>query len=124
MIRGDWIRLTLTGLATLWASWLSALESYQQIPFTLPADVQQVLVADADGDGGRELLAVSENELRIYFQRDGSFECAASRPGYVFSDYPACNAGHTDYVAITANEGVGCYVTSTGWGQSGHLWAK
>jgi hypothetical protein len=74
MIRGDWIRLTLTGLATLWAPWLAALESYQQIPFTLPADVQQVLVADADGDGGRELLAVSENELRIYFQRDGSFD--------------------------------------------------
>ena len=64
----------LTGLASLHAPWLAALEGYRQIPFLLPADVQQVLVADADDDGDRELLAVSGDELRVYFQADGEFD--------------------------------------------------
>jgi len=63
----------LLGFVALYAPWLLALEGYQQIPFVLPADVQQVLVADADGDGNRELLAVSDDELRVYFQTDGQF---------------------------------------------------
>ncbi len=76
MKRSNWIRSILTCQAILCAPWLAALEGYQQIPFTLPADIQQVLVADADGDGRRELLAVSARELRIYFQRNGSFDFA------------------------------------------------
>ena len=64
----------LTVLAALHAPWLMALDGYRQIPFTLPAEVQQVLVADADRDGSRELLAVSDDELRIYFQTDGEFD--------------------------------------------------
>ena len=58
-------------------------------------------------------------------QRDGKFECKANRKGYVFSDHPACNAGHTNYAASGGlAEGGGCYSTSGGWNQAGTLWAK
>lgn len=60
-------------LAALFSPSLAAIEGYRQIPFVLPADVEQVLVADADGDGNRELLAVTGTELRIYFQTDDEF---------------------------------------------------
>lgn len=53
---------------------------------------------------------------------DLTFECAANRPGYVFSDHPACDAGHTNYAATSLGEGSGCYVA--GWNQNGTLWAK
>ena len=57
--------------------------------------------------------------------KDGVFECAANRPGYVFSDYPACSAGHTNYASILGHlEGTGCYVHGEGWNLDGFLWAK
>ena len=57
--------------------------------------------------------------------RDGIFECAASRSGYGFSDYPACMAGHSDYGAQNgASEGTGCAVFGEGWSRSGSLWVK
>jgi hypothetical protein len=54
-------------------------------------------------------------------RRDGVFECAANRAGYVFSDYPACAPTHTDYGAV---DGTGCYVQGEGWGRAGSLWAR
>lgn len=57
--------------------------------------------------------------------KDGVFECAASRSGYVFSDYPACAAEHSNYAAILGPpEGNGCYVHGEGWNLDGFLWAK
>jgi len=57
--------------------------------------------------------------------KDLVFECPASRSGYGFSDYPACDEGHTDYAAKRgATEGTGCYVKGEGWGLNGFLWAK
>jgi len=57
--------------------------------------------------------------------KDLNFECAANRQGYVFSDHPACNSGHINYVAVNGlAEGGGCYYTGTGWHQHGSLWAK
>jgi len=60
----------------LWltAPLLVAQESHGKLPFTLPAETDQLLVADADLDGQRELLAVSEDQLRIYFQRAGAYD--------------------------------------------------
>ena len=53
---------------------------------------------------------------------DGKFECKANRSGYVFSDYSACSAGHTDYVAKSGlSEGGGCYHANQGWGLNGNL---
>lgn len=56
--------------------------------------------------------------------RDGTFECAANRAGYVFSDANACSSGHTNYAASSASEGTGCYVAGEGWSLNGALWAK
>ena len=57
--------------------------------------------------------------------KDLNFECAANRQGYVFSDHPACNSGHINYVAVNGlAEGGGCYYTGSGWHQHGTLWAK
>jgi hypothetical protein len=55
---------------------------------------------------------------------DLTFECAANRAGYVFSDHPVCDAGHTDYAATGIGEGSGCYTAAAGWNQNGVLWAK
>ena len=55
---------------------------------------------------------------------DGTFECAANRSGYVFSDHPACDAGHSNYAATSLAEGGGCYHVGEGWNLSGALWAK
>lgn len=57
--------------------------------------------------------------------KDLNFECAANRAGYVLSDYPACAAGHLNYVAVNGfPEGGGCYHDGSGWNQNGSLWAK
>jgi len=69
------VSLTLA-LACSW-SFLSpamALENYRQVPFSLPAETRQLVVADVDGDGLQELLAVSDSEFRLYFQQDGTFD--------------------------------------------------
>lgn len=55
--------------------------------------------------------------------RDGTFECAANRAGYVFSDFAACPTGHTNYAAAAgAAEGSGCYNAT--WNLDGNLWVK
>jgi LruC domain-containing protein len=57
--------------------------------------------------------------------RDGTFECAGNRAGYVFSDHPACSAGHSNYAAsLGSAEGNGCFVDGEGWGRPGELWAR
>ena len=55
--------------------------------------------------------------------RDGTFEYTANRDGYVFSDYFAQAAGHTNYAASTNSEGNGCYLAPN-WNQNGNLWAR
>lgn len=67
--------------------------------------------------------ARSNNSLnwQIDRQRDGTFECAASRPGFGFSDYPACPQGHTNYTDGSAR---GCYLDGVGWSRNGSLWVK
>jgi hypothetical protein len=61
---------------------------------------------------------------RIDRGRDGVFENAANRAGYVFSDYPAQPVGHSNYAAVASSEGNGCYTATEGWNLNGHLWAK
>lgn len=53
--------------------------------------------------------------------RDGSFECAANRAGYVFADYPACIAHHSDF---GSHDGTGCAIYEEGWNRDGSLWAR
>ena len=57
--------------------------------------------------------------------KDLNFECKANRSGYVLSDYPACAAGHLNYVAKSGlGEGGGCYHDGEGWNLNGSLWVK
>lgn len=52
--------------------------NYQQIPFTLHADTEKMLVLDLDNDGLQDLVAVQGFTLSVYFQR-------SSAPGFDFS---------------------------------------
>lgn len=56
------------------AGLLQAVETHSRLPFHFPAAVEQLLVADFDGDSQQELLAISAGELRLYFQQDGRFD--------------------------------------------------
>ncbi len=53
--------------------------------------------------------------------RDGTFECAANRETYLFSDHPACTAGHANFGTLGYN---GCYHDGEGWAKSGAVWAR
>ncbi|MEZ5492673.1 MAG: VCBS repeat-containing protein [Gammaproteobacteria bacterium] len=70
------LKSILTAFCVAWAMPLPSIENYARLAFQLPGDTEQLLVADADGNGQRELLALSGNELRIYFQTAGGFDFA------------------------------------------------
>jgi len=48
--------------------------TYTQLPFTLPAESEQLIVADLNGDSLNELITVIDESLRIYFQRENGFD--------------------------------------------------
>ncbi|MEZ5518804.1 MAG: VCBS repeat-containing protein [Gammaproteobacteria bacterium] len=54
-----------------------AVDGYTSMEFSLPGNSEQLLVADTDGDGRRELLTVSGNEVRVYFQNGEGFDFAS-----------------------------------------------
>lgn len=70
----DSLKTLMSVLCAVCAMPLLAIESYTQLAFQLPGDTEQLLVADTDGDGQRELLTLSGNELRVYFQTSGDFD--------------------------------------------------
>ena len=47
---------------------------FQSQPLRLPAETENLVLADLDGDQKRELIAVVEDELRIYPQGPGGFD--------------------------------------------------
>lgn len=47
--------------------------SYTQLPFTLPAEAEQLIVADTNGDGLNDFVTVANQALRIYFQDEQGF---------------------------------------------------
>ena len=48
--------------------------TYTQLPFTLPVESEQLIVADLNGDSLNELITVIDESLRIYFQREDGFD--------------------------------------------------
>lgn len=46
-----------------------SLDSYQRIDFSLPGDVERLLVVDADQDGLADILSVAQERISLYFQR-------------------------------------------------------
>lgn len=60
---------------SLCTSALSAAEiEYEQQPFSLPAEAEQLLVADTNADGLNDLITVVEQSLRIYLQNESGFD--------------------------------------------------
>ncbi len=53
---------------------LSNTAGYTQMPFSIPAESEQLLVADLNGDGLNEIITVIDESLRIFFQREDGFD--------------------------------------------------
>ena len=52
-----------------------SIEGYTRIDFSLPAQVERLLIVDADRDGLADILSVAEEEISLYFQRSsGDFD--------------------------------------------------
>jgi len=52
----------------------SELAGYTRIDFSLPADTDRMLIADADGDGLNDLITFADKTVRVYFQKNNSFD--------------------------------------------------
>jgi hypothetical protein len=50
------------------------LAGYTRIDFSLPADTERMLIADADGDGLNDLITFADKTVRVYLQNNNSFD--------------------------------------------------
>lgn len=78
---------TLVAVLLFWMSnqLLSAELSYRQQAFQLPAETENLLIADTNGDGLQEIISVIDNTVRIYFQSENGFDFAS---GYDQLQFP------------------------------------
>ncbi|MBL4581635.1 MAG: VCBS repeat-containing protein, partial [Gammaproteobacteria bacterium] len=76
MIRLASITQTLAGIGLMisCAAAPAAELSFNRQEFKLPLDTEKLVVADLNGDGLFELLAVVEKGLQIYFQTEDGFD--------------------------------------------------
>lgn len=52
-----------------------SIEGYTRVDFALPADVERLLIVDADRDGLADILSVAKEQISLYFQRSaGGFD--------------------------------------------------
>lgn len=90
--------LTLCGLAAspfIVAQETSTLPGYRSVPFSLPGDIERMLIADADRDGLADLLTVGEERISLYLQRaatEGGAAFDVSQPD-TFIALPGRSAG-------------------------------
>ena len=75
---------------------------YRSQPFVLPADSENLIVADTNGDGLRELITLIDHSIRIYFQDERGFDFDS---GYQDIQLPGSAVG---------------WDISTNYGQHGH----
>ena len=75
---------------------------YRSQPFVLPADSENLIVADTNGDGLRELITLIDRSIRIYFQDERGFDFDS---GYQDIQLPGSAVG---------------WDISTNYGQHGH----
>lgn len=81
--------------------------SYTKLPFSIPAEIENIVVADLTGDGLNELIAVIDDNLRIYFQRQGGFDFRSGFKEIDFKDQAvgwdlSKNYGNKDQASIIA----------------------
>ncbi|MDP2141638.1 MAG: hypothetical protein Q8L20_12590 [Gammaproteobacteria bacterium] len=63
---------------------------YRSVPFSLPPDIERMLIVDADRDGLSDLLTVGEKQISLYFQRQTGFDF--NQPD-TFIELPGRSAG-------------------------------
>jgi hypothetical protein len=52
-----------------------SIEGYTRVDFSLPAEVERLLIVDADRDGLADILSVAKEQIGLYFQRSaGDFD--------------------------------------------------
>ncbi len=73
------IRLLATSLLAAWLPAASGADQWNHVsqPLDLPAASESLVLADLDGDSNREIIAVLEDELRIYLQGPEGFDFTA-----------------------------------------------
>lgn len=55
-----------------------SIDGYTRVDFSLPAEVERLLIVDADRDGLVDILSVEKERISLYFQRStGSFDFSA-----------------------------------------------
>lgn len=56
----------------------SSLENYQRLDFTLPGDIERLLIVDANNDALADILSIAEESVSLYFQSaDTGFDFSA-----------------------------------------------
>lgn len=87
MSRTSQLSKYLPGIVFFWLSGqlLGAELTYRQQAFQLPAQTENLLIADTNGDGLQEIISVIDNTIRIYFQSENGFDFAS---GYDELQFP------------------------------------
>ncbi|MCY4264527.1 MAG: VCBS repeat-containing protein, partial [Gammaproteobacteria bacterium] len=70
----DWQQLALILLLTASTIVMAAEPAFDQQSFSLPANAVQLIVADTNDDNLQDLISVSDQTLRIYFQNVDGFD--------------------------------------------------
>ena len=68
----------------------TTLPNYQQQIFQFPAEADQILAADLNNDGLKDLILVIENTIRVYFQSNNEFDFDA---GFINLELPGESVG-------------------------------
>lgn len=97
----------------LWAQ--DSLSGYQRIDFSLPSNIERLLIVDADKDGLADVLAIAKDEISLYFQRqeggfdfkrpDTSVAFSGSSVGWELSENYADAQGHKSFSLLALVEG-------------------
>ena len=72
----------LVGMQPIVVQATDALPGYRSVPFSLPSDIERMLIVDADRDGLADLLTIGEERISVYFQRP---QTDANGVGFDFS---------------------------------------
>ena len=68
------IKLILTLLLMTNKALAASSLNYSSQPFVLPAKSENLIVADTNGDGLRELITLVDQSIRVYFQDERGFD--------------------------------------------------
>lgn len=84
------IKLILTLLLMANKALAASSLDYSSHPFFLPAKSENLIVADTNGDGLRELITLVDRSIRVYFQDERGFDFAS---GYQDIELPGSAVG-------------------------------